>query len=358
MKKFARYLLFIVAVSFLLSVFLSGCIAVKVDNKGKEGSTVESDKPNIDEQKPVEVDKPGPITQDRPKFIKNETETQITLVDPLDNEVTLDKKPQRVVILMNSILDLWYMAGGTAIARVSGTENVPPEAEGIEQVGNVGSPNIERIIALEPDLVIMTSTMAAHRELKDIFEQNRIKYLYVNYMVYDDFINYLDLFTRLTGREDIFKTEVAAIKDKVNNTIKKVSSQKKPKVLILFASSTSVKCELPSGLVGDMVNMLGADNIVKDSPVKEDTKVEFSMERIVERDPDIILITTMGDVEKAKARIKEDIESNQAWAALRAVKEDNVHYLPKDLYIYKPNARYPEAVENLAKILYPGVYEK
>jgi iron complex transport system substrate-binding protein len=66
----------------------------------------------------------------------------------------------------------------------------------------------------------------------------------------------------------------------------------------------------------------------------------------------------MGDVEKCRARVKEDIESNQAWASLRAVREGNVHYLPKDLYIYKPNERYPEAVENLAKILYPGAYKE
>ena len=336
MKRFFKYLSLILSVCFLLSILLSGCCTG--NRAEKADSFKESDKPRF--------------------IIKSETESQITIVDPLNNEVTLDKKPQRVVVLMNSILDLWYMAGGTAVARVSGTVNVPPEAEKIEEVGSVGSPNIERIIALKPDLVIMTSTMAAHRELKDVFEQNKIKYLYVNYMVYDDFISYLDLFTRITGREDIFKTRVADIKNKINSTIKKVSAQKKPKVLILFATTKSVQCELPSGLVGDMVNMLGADNIVKDSPAKGATKVEFSMERIVERDPDIILITTMGDVEKCRARVKEDIESNQAWASLRAVREGNVHYLPKDLYIYKPNERYPEAVENLAKILYPGAYKE
>ena len=188
--------------------------------------------------------------------------------------------------------------------------------------------------------------------------KNKIKYLYVDYKVYDDFINYLDLFTRLTGREDIFKTNVTKIIDDVNNIVKKVSDLPKPKVLIVFATTKSVQCEMPQGLIGDMVNILGAANIASDSPIEGSTKAEFSMERIVERDPDIILITTMGDVEKCKARIKEDIESSQAWGGLRAVKEGNVDYLPKDLFIYKPNAKYPEAIENLAKILYPGAYKE
>lgn len=290
-------------------------------------------------------------------IIKSETADSITIVDALENEVTLNKKPEKVIFLMNSIMDLWYMAGGTAIARVTGTENVPAEAEKIQEVGAMGTPNLEKIVSLQPDLVVLSSTMSAHRDLKDAFDNNNIKYLYVNYMSYNDFIDYLDVFTRLTGREDIFKEEVGKIKSGVENTVSKVKNQEKPKVLILFATSKSVQCELPAGLTGDMVNLLGANNIADGTPLEGGTKVEFSMERIIERDPDVILVTTMGDVDKCKARMKEDIESNQAWAGLRAVKEGKVHYLPKDLYIYKPNARYAEAVENLAKILYPGAYK-
>lgn len=325
-----------------LPLFLLACIIVTVLFAGCSGNDAAG-----------EPDEPGET--EKPRFIKNETESRITIIDPLGDEVTLDKKPQRVVILMNSILDLWYMAGGTAIGRVSGTENVPPEAEDIAELGSIGSPNIERIIALQPDLIIMSSTMQAHRDLKDVFDQNKIPYLYVNCMVYDDFIDYLDLFTRMTGREDIFKTGIADINHRIKDIIDMVSGQKKPRVLMLFSTARSVQCELTNGLDGDMINMLGAENIASDASVGDATRVEFSMERIVERDPDIILIATMGDVEKCKERIKEDIESSQAWAGLRAVKEGNIHYLPKDLFIYKPNARYPEAIEYLAKILYPGV---
>jgi iron complex transport system substrate-binding protein len=295
---------------------------------------------------------------DKPEFIKAETESQITITDPFDHEITIDKKPERVVVLVNSILDLWYMAGGTAVARVTGTENVPPEAEDLEEVGGTASPNVEKIVALKPDLVIMSSSRPEHRELKEIMEQSNISYLFVDYLLYEDFINYLDLFTRITGREDLFESSITEINNKVQDTANLVSEQQSPKVLIISATSKRVQCELPTGITGDMVRILGAENIAAEYSLAEGgTKIEFSLERIVEKDPDVILITTAGDVEKAKSRIKEDIESNQAWAGLRAVKEGNVHYLPKDLYLYKPNARYPEAIENLAKILYPEVFK-
>jgi iron complex transport system substrate-binding protein len=189
-------------------------------------------------------------------------------------------------------------------------------------------------------------------------EQSNISYLFVDYLLYEDFINYLDLFTRLQAGKIYLRAALLKLIIRCKTLQNLVSEQQSPKVLIISATSKRVQCELPTGITGDMVRILGAENIAAEYSLAEGgTKIEFSLERIVEKDPDVILITTAGDVEKAKSRIKEDIESNQAWAGLRAVKEGNVHYLPKDLYLYKPNARYPEAIENLAKILYPEVFK-
>ena len=156
MKKYFKNISLMLLLFIILSMFLSSC----VKNDAKKEADSDNNTGKLD-------------------FIISETDTTITINDPLENEITLDKKPQRVAVLMNSILDLWYMAGGTAVARVKGTINVPPEALDIEDLGSVGGPNIEKLIALKPDLVILTSTMAAHREMKDMLDQNGIKYLYV-----------------------------------------------------------------------------------------------------------------------------------------------------------------------------------
>ena len=84
--------------------------------------------------------------------------------------------------------------------------------------------------------------------------------------------------------------------------------------------------------------------------------MQFSIERIVEKDPDMVLITPMGSVGNIERRLKEEIESNQAWAGLRAVRGGHVHYLPPEFFLYKPNAKYPEAFAYLARLLYPEVF--
>lgn len=77
------------------------------------------------------------------------------------------------------------------------------------------------------------------------------------------------------------------------------------------------------------------------------------MEIILQEDPDFIFVVTMGDSDEAMRSMAKGLEKNPAWAGLSAVKNENYIVLPKDLFHYKPNARWGESYEYLAKILYP-----
>ena len=80
---------------------------------------------------------------------------------------------------------------------------------------------------------------------------------------------------------------------------------------------------------------------------------DLSMETILAEDPDYIFVTTMGDSQKAIDALKAGIESNPAWGSLSAVQNGRYLILPKDLFHYKPNARWGESYEALLHILYP-----
>ena len=60
--------------------------------------------------------------------------------------------------------------------------------------------------------------------------------------------------------------------------------------------------------------------------------------------------------ELVKEYLKENFENNPAFSSLKAVKNSNYILLPKDLFHYKPNNRWDESYEYLAKILYPEVF--
>ncbi len=339
MKKSLRKIMVSVSLLVIAAIIISGCSA---SNNTQEKTTEGNNTP----VQTIEAAK----EPSKPEFIKNETQSELTIVDPLDNEVTLPKKPERVVALYASYLDLWYEAGGKAIASVSSSGASLPE--GVEDLGSMSKISPEKILALNPDLVILSTSMESQVALKDILEENKIPYLYVSYGVYQDYIDNLELMSRLNGTEEQVAVKIKGIQDKIDTIIEKGKDKTAPKVLILFATSKSVSCEASTGTTGDMLVLLGGENIVGEIPVEGETRVDFSMESIAVGDPDMILIKTMGDIEECKDTIKKDIESNEAWAAMRAVKEGKIYYLDKDLFMSKPNERFPEAFEIMSGYLY------
>jgi iron complex transport system substrate-binding protein len=250
-------------------------------------------------------------------------------------------------------LDLWFEAGGEVVARCAGRINVPPQALMAPVVGTFNNPNVEKIIAMRPDLVI-SSDVGNFRAVIPMLKQNRIPYAYFKYVNYHDYIHIMELFSKINATEEKFQAAYRELTHQVNDIVAQCRKFTPPKVLIVFTTSNSVSCELPSSQTGVMLSMLGARNII---PAKyhdqSKTRINFSLERIVAIDPDIILLNTMGEVEGCRMRLKKEFEMNAAWSALRAIQKRRFHVLPKKYFLFKPNDAFPEALRYLAALLYP-----
>ena len=78
------------------------------------------------------------------------------------------------------------------------------------------------------------------------------------------------------------------------------------------------------------------------------------MEVILREDPDHIFVVVQGsDPTKAQALLSRTLLEHPAWNMLTAVQEGRFHVMDPNLYNLKPNARWGEAYEKLAEILYP-----
>jgi iron complex transport system substrate-binding protein len=295
-----------------------------------------------------------------PELVLENTEEAVTYMDPKGNETTITKNPKRVIVLMNSILDMWYMAGGEAIGRVSGSTNVPEAAIELTDLGKITSLNLEMILSLEPELIVISSTYSASEDVKKLADENGIECALIDSSVepYKSFEKTLYLFALMNGTEEKFMTDIEKIVEDCDAIIEKANEvEEKPSAAILFTSTKSIKLNSDITLTGDMFKLMGGENIAMDAVEKGAKYVDYSFEVMLQKDPDFILITTMGNEEACKANFEENVATKDAWATLTAVKEGNVYYMPKDLFMYKPNARYAEAFEYLGKIIYPSVFE-
>lgn len=291
-------------------------------------------------------------------YILEEDSTTVLVKDDSNQEVLADKKPERTILLNNSLLDLWYVAGGTAVARVSGTSNVPDEAMDLPDLGTLANISVEELLSLQPNLVIMADNIDAQKNMRSILEESGIQVISLRYGTYQDTVDILKLFTSITDRDDIYKDVVTKLEKDIEDVVKKAPTDTDVSAVVLFTSSRSIMVELDDTFTGDILKKMNGINIAADGIPLDSSpdKAAFSLETIIVRDPDVILINTMGDEEAAKENLKNEVEGNPAWAGLRAVKEGRVYYLPKEMFIFKPGVNTAKAFEYIGTVLYPEVF--
>lgn len=118
-------------------------------------------------------------------------EDAVTFVDGRDKEVTIRKHPERTVVLFDSYLEVWCKSGGTVVGRLEAPpEKIVEEAKDAEVVGKQGAINVEKVLSLEPDLVILNSNQKHQMELVPILEENGIEIVALNYFVKDDYFKW------------------------------------------------------------------------------------------------------------------------------------------------------------------------
>ena len=108
-----------------------------------------------------------------------------------------------------------------------------------------------------------------------------------------------------------------------------------------------------------MAKTLGLVNIASDLPPdtigSESTPLDI--EYIVEKNPDVVLVTSMiADNETAVRTMQEQFDSNPAWKSVSAVTEGKVVYLPQEYFLYNAGPYYCEAIEYMARSVYPEIY--
>lgn len=275
--------------------------------------------------------------------------------DSLNNRVTLKARPSKVVCLMGSYAEMWILAGGTLAGTTDDaiSERKLDLGKDVEIIGSVKEPDMEKVLALSPDFVILSSELQSHLELSEKLKQAGVAFAYFKVNYFDDYLHVFRIFTEMTGRDDLYQKNGLDMQTQVNAVLNKVDRTRKPTVLFIRASSSGVEAQKEDSMTGKILKDLNCENIADRHP---SLLQSLSMEDIIMNDPDFIFVTTMGSSkEKALSVLKKDIQSKPAWQTLSAVRENHYYILPKELFQYKPNAKWGMSYVYLSKLLYPVV---
>ena len=281
-------------------------------------------------------------------------EEAVTFTDDLGREVTL-AKPRRVAALIGSFADVWCLAGGqgtlVAAADDSWTQFDLDLPETVENLGAVKEPNVEKLLAAEPDFVLGSTKTAADVELLDLLEQSGIGVAYFDISSFADYLRMLEVCTQLTGCPERYTQYGADVQSQVEQAIARQDGSA-PRVLYVRATGSSCKVKnSQDSVLGEMLAAMGCINVADSETGLLET---LSMETILTEDPEHIFVVLQGsDTTKAEQTLEMSLLSNPAWNELTAVREGRYHVMDQRLYNVKPNARWGEAYEKLADILYP-----
>ena len=283
-----------------------------------------------------------------------QTQTYV-FTDDLGRTVAAPERPQRVAALIGSFADMWCLAGGqdslAAAAHDAWTSFDLGLDESVADLGAVKEPNLEVLLAAQPDFILASCNTAADLELEGTFEQAGIPTAYFDIQSFEDYLNMLEICTALTDCPENYEAYGLAVQEQVE-AAKARQDGSAPTVLTLRATGSSCKVKGSTDfLLGEMLSDLGCVNVAdSDASLLE----ELSLEAILAADPDYIFAVLQGsDASDAQETLEKTLLSNPAWQSLRAVQEGNFHTLEHSLYNLKPNARWGEAYEKLADILYP-----
>ncbi|MBP3584813.1 MAG: ABC transporter substrate-binding protein, partial [Peptococcaceae bacterium] len=177
----------------------------------------------------------------------SQQEDGYTFTDAIGQEITVHN-PQRVVSLMGSFSEIWILAGGADTLVGTSYDTVDNRDLGLPEdiaiVGTYQNPNIEEILALNPDLVLLSSETTrtdSHVALKDALNGADIPAAYFSVTHFEDYLNMLKICTDITGNQDAYQTNGIAVEERIAQIIADSKTETSPSVLLMITYSGGIR---------------------------------------------------------------------------------------------------------------------
>jgi len=267
--------------------------------------------------------------------------------DSLGRDVMLRSVPVRIISLAPSITEMVYFLGlGDRLVGVTKFSYFPEEAKKKPNVGAYTDINIEKVIALNPDLVIATADGNKRGDV-EMLEQAGIPVYVVNPRRINQVLEAIERLGEICGVPDRAGRLVGYLRERVVRVVKAVETKGRPRVLLVINVRPLMSVNRNT-IHHDIIQLAGGWNMTGDQPI---TYPKLNMEEVIRRRPDVIIISSMkrgGEFEKARR------EWFLRWPALPAVREGHVYLIDSDL-IDRPAPRIVRGLEEMARLIHPEI---
>lgn len=283
-------------------------------------------------------------TVDNTQAVKS-TAYPLKIVDSYNRTVTIEKEPQRIVSISPSITETVFALGkGDKLVGRSSYCDYPEQATKVSTVGDMMNPSIEKIVALKPDVVIV-SNMFNKDTIKKLEDLKITVVVLYGKETFDGVYDNIGKVAEVINANEKAKTIVSDMKKKVSDVTTKVKSANKPSVYYVVSFGKSG--DFTSGkdtFISNMIDMAGGKNAAGDV-----TGWQYSIEKLVQNNPDILICSKYFDAKKG-------IEAATGYKDLKSVKEGKLLEIDSNL-LDRQGPRQADGLEALAKLIHPELFK-
>ena len=265
------------------------------------------------------------------------------LIDALGRKVAVKANPQRIISLAPNVTEILFALGlGERVVGVTSYCDYPEAAKTKEKVGDTLNPDLERIIALKPDLVVIT-TASQLEKLTSKLDELGIPVYITNPRTVREVVSSISDLGEVTGAKHQAAEISAQMEQRINKVEKRVSVLPKLRVFYVLQTGPLITAGRKT-FINDLIDLAGGRSI---SGEETADYPQFSRETVVARAPAVIVIpASHGSEFVREADLRRD------FATTPAIRFNRIVRVNPD-WVDRPGPRIVDGLEQLAKGLHP-----
>lgn len=270
-----------------------------------------------------------------------------TVADPTGRTVKVPPSLERIVALAPSVTEMIYaLKQEHRLVGVTRFSNYPPPARKLPKVGSYVHLDVERILALQPDLVIAIkdgNPISAVEQLQAV----GVPVYAVNPLDLASVMQNMQALGDLLGAGRQARTIIGDMQARIANVTARVArTEYRPRVFFQIGVSPIVSVGSDT-FIQTLISMAGGVNVAA-GPIPYP---RYSREQVIALAPEVIVISAMArhtQFDRVKAEWMR-------WPVIPAVRDRAIHIAPPDLFD-RPSPRLVDALEVLARFIHPELY--
>ncbi len=273
---------------------------------------------------------------------------EIRLKDATGFSVHFDSLPRRIISLNPSATETVYaLGGGDRLVAVTIFCRYPQEAEKKDKIGTILEPDIEKIVSLQPDLVLITKEGNRKKTIEKLRELQIKVFAFNSIYTFDDIYERIEVSGKLLGKNEEADRLILKMKKRIEVLKEKVKERPKVKVFWQYGLEPIVTAN-KNTLANEMIELAGGINIAREALLRYP---RYSLEEVTIQNPEVIILTSMGGQEERA------LNKWGKFKSLKAVKNNRIHLINSDL-VCNMGPRLVNGLEEMVKIFHPEVFEQ